>query len=105
MLLNFALPKIFNSVKLFNEWDNILFVNSGTSNKIKLNEQEALLIICRLYKVLCPFLLHHLKQDIESELSDKVFMIRVSMLQTQLYKQRKKYTMITDRKDSKQARC
>ena len=40
-LLNFVLPKIFNSVKSFNEWFNTPFTNSGTGNKIDLNKEEA----------------------------------------------------------------
>ena len=98
-MLNFALPKIFNSVKSFDEWFNTLFANSGTANKIKLNEEEALLIIRRLHKVLRPFLLRRLKKDVESELPDKVekvVKVRMSALQSQLYKQMKKFKMIAD---------
>ena len=63
---------IFNSVKSFDEWFNTPFANSGTSDKIELNEEEALLIIRRLYKVLKPFLLRRLKKDVESELPDRI---------------------------------
>ncbi|KAH9938975.1 P-loop containing nucleoside triphosphate hydrolase protein [Epithele typhae] len=83
-LLNFALPKVFNSIEL--------------------NEEEALLIIRRLHKVLRPFLLRRLKRDVESELPDKVekiIKVRMSALQSQLYKQMKKYKMIADGKDAK----
>jgi len=103
-LLNFVLPKIFNSVKSFDEWFNTPFANSGAQDKIELNEEEALLIIRRLHKVLRPFLLRRLKKDVESELPDKVekiIKIRMSALQSQLYKQMKKYKMIADGKDSK----
>ncbi|KAL7285940.1 LOW QUALITY PROTEIN: hypothetical protein ACG7TL_001055 [Trametes sanguinea] len=103
-LLNFALPKVFNSVKSFDEWFNTPFANSGTGDKIELNEEEALLIIRRLHKVLRPFLLRRLKKDVESELPDKVekvIKVRMSALQSQLYKQMKKYKMIADGKDSK----
>ncbi|TBU43114.1 SNF2 family N-terminal domain-containing protein [Dichomitus squalens] len=103
-LLNFALPKVFNSVKSFDEWFNTPFANSGTGDKIELNEEEALLIIRRLHKVLRPFLLRRLKKDVESELPDKVekvIKVRMSALQSQLYKQMKKYKMIADGKDAK----
>ncbi|KAF8887716.1 SNF2 family N-terminal domain-containing protein [Infundibulicybe gibba] len=103
-LLNFVLPKIFNSVKSFDEWFNTPFANSGTGDKIELNEEEALLIIRRLHKVLRPFLLRRLKKDVESELPDKVekvIKVRMSALQSQLYKQMKKHKMIADGKDSK----
>ncbi|KAF8624854.1 hypothetical protein AX15_005734 [Amanita polypyramis BW_CC] len=103
-LLNFVLPKIFNSVKSFDEWFNTPFANSGTGDKIELNEEEALLIIRRLHKVLRPFLLRRLKKDVESELPDKVekvIKVRMSALQSQLYKQMKKHKMIADGKDNK----
>ncbi|KAJ4485467.1 SNF2-family ATP dependent chromatin remodeling factor snf21 [Lentinula aciculospora] len=103
-LLNFALPKVFNSVKSFDEWFNTPFANSGTGDKIELNEEEALLIIRRLHKVLRPFLLRRLKKDVESELPDKVekvIKVRMSALQSQLYKQMKKHKMIADGKDAK----
>jgi len=103
-LLNFVLPKIFNSVKSFDEWFNTPFANSGTGDKIELNEEEALLIIRRLHKVLRPFLLRRLKKDVESELPDKVekvIKVRMSALQSQLYKQMKKHKMIADGRDNK----
>lgn len=103
-LLNFVLPKIFNSVKSFDEWFNTPFANSGTGDKIELNEEEALLIIRRLHKVLRPFLLRRLKKDVESELPDKVekvIKVRMSALQSQLYRQMKKFKMIADGKDTK----
>ncbi|KAG1764096.1 SNF2 family N-terminal domain-containing protein [Suillus placidus] len=103
-LLNFVLPKIFNSVKSFDEWFNTPFANSGTGDKIELNEEEALLIIRRLHKVLRPFLLRRLKKDVESELPDKVekvIKVRMSALQSQLYRQMKKYKMIANGKDAK----
>ncbi|KAH6917669.1 SNF2-family ATP dependent chromatin remodeling factor snf21 [Coprinopsis sp. MPI-PUGE-AT-0042] len=98
-LLNFVLPKVFNSVKSFDEWFNTPFANAGTGDKIELNEEEALLIIKRLHKVLRPFLLRRLKKDVESELPDKVekvLRVRMSALQSQLYKQMKKHKMIAD---------
>ncbi|GJJ08782.1 hypothetical protein Clacol_003001 [Clathrus columnatus] len=91
-LLNFVLPKIFNSVKSFDEWFNTPFANTGTQDKIELNEEEQLLIIRRLHKVLRPFLLRRLKKDVESELPDKVeniIKVKMSGLQSQLYKQMK----------------
>lgn len=103
-LLNFVLPKVFNSVKSFDEWFNTPFANAGTGDKIELNEEEALLIIRRLHKVLRPFLLRRLKKDVESELPDKVekvIKVRMSALQSQLYKQMKKHKMIADGKDNK----
>lgn len=85
-LLNFLLPKIFNSCKTFEEWFNAPFANTG--EKVELNEEELLLIIRRLHKVLRPFLLRRLKKDVESELPDKVEMILkcpMSALQQTLY--------------------
>ena len=56
-MLNFALPKIFHSVESLIEWFNTPYTNSGSSDKIKLNEEEALLVIRRLHKVSRPSLL------------------------------------------------
>lgn len=97
-LLNFVLPKIFNSVKSFDEWFNTPFVNTGQGdNSMQLNEEEALLIIKRLHKVLRPFLLRRLKKDVEAELPDKVERVikcRMSALQSKLYQQMKKHKVI-----------
>jgi len=86
-LLNFVLPHIFNSCRTFEEWFNAPFANTG--EKVELNEEETLLIIRRLHKVLRPFLLRRLKKDVESELPDKVEMLLrcpMSALQLQLYR-------------------
>ncbi|KAJ3087733.1 hypothetical protein HK102_010398 [Quaeritorhiza haematococci] len=89
-LLNFVLPKIFNSVKSFDEWFNSPFANAGGQDRIELNEEESLLVIRRLHKVLRPFLLRRLKKDVESELPDKVETVvkcKMSALQHRLYEQ------------------
>lgn len=86
-LLNFVLPHIFNSCRTFEEWFNAPFANTG--EKVELNEEETLLIIRRLHKVLRPFLLRRLKKDVESELPDKVELVLrcpMSALQLQLYR-------------------
>ncbi|KAG0169607.1 hypothetical protein DFQ30_003485 [Apophysomyces sp. BC1015] len=96
-LLNFILPKIFNSVKSFEEWFNTPFSNQGVQDKVELNEEEQLLIIKRLHKVLRPFLLRRLKRDVESELPDKVERVvkcKLSALQNRLYSQMKKHGML-----------
>ncbi|KAI9337539.1 SNF2 family N-terminal domain-containing protein [Obelidium mucronatum] len=69
-LLNFILPKIFNSVKSFDEWFSSPFSMGGSN--VELNEEERLLMIKGLHKVLRPFLLRRLKKDVEKELPDKV---------------------------------
>ncbi|KAI7903884.1 SNF2 family N-terminal domain-containing protein [Cokeromyces recurvatus] len=96
-LLNFILPKIFNSVKSFEEWFNTPFSNQGVQDRVELNEEEQLLIIKRLHKVLRPFLLRRLKKDVESELPDKVETVikcKLSALQARLYSQMKKYGVL-----------
>ncbi|KAN0060922.1 ATP-dependent DNA helicase Snf21 [Thecaphora frezii] len=103
-LLNFVLPRIFNSVKSFDEWFNTPFANTGgAEGGMQLNEEEALLIIKRLHKVLRPFLLRRLKKDVESELPDKVEKVikcRMSALQHKLYQQMKKHKMILSNEDA-----
>ncbi|POV96926.1 hypothetical protein PSTT_15364 [Puccinia striiformis] len=96
-LLNFVLPKVFNSVKSFDEWFNTPFANTGGQDKIELNEEEAILVIRRLHKVLRPFLLRRLKKDVESELPDKVERVikcKMSGLQLKLTNQMKVHKMI-----------
>ncbi|KAF9405273.1 hypothetical protein BGZ94_003662 [Podila epigama] len=96
-LLNMVLPRVFNSAQSFDEWFNTPFANTGGQDKIELNEEEALLIIKRLHKVLRPFLLRRLKKDVESELPDKVERVircKQSSLQLKLYNQMKKHGML-----------
>ncbi|EHL01773.1 putative Chromatin structure-remodeling complex subunit snf21 [Glarea lozoyensis 74030] len=89
-LLNFVLPTIFKSVKSFDEWFNTPFANTGGQDKMELTEEEQILVIRRLHKVLRPFLLRRLKKDVEKDLPDKtekVIKCKFSSLQTRLYKQ------------------
>lgn len=89
-LLNFVLPKVFNSVKTFDEWFNTPFANSGSQEKLELSEEESLLVIRRLHKVLRPFLLRRLKKDVEKDLPDKIEKVvkcQFSGLQYALYQQ------------------
>ena len=89
-LLNFVLPTIFKSVKSFDEWFNTPFANTGGQDRMELSEEEQLLVIRRLHKVLRPFLLRRLKKDVEKDLPDKqerVVKCRFSALQTKLYMQ------------------
>ena len=41
------------------------------SRQVELNEEESILIIRRLHKVLRPFLLRRLKREVESQLPEK----------------------------------
>ena len=70
-LLNFLLPSIFKACDTFEQWFNAPFATTG--EKVELNEEETILIIRRLHKVLRPFLLRRLKKDVESQLPDKVY--------------------------------
>jgi ATP-dependent helicase STH1/SNF2 len=96
-LLNFVLPKIFNSVKSFDEWFNTPFANTGGQDKIELTEEETLLVIRRLHKVLRPFLLRRLKKDVEKDLPNKVEKVvkcKMSSLQSKLYQQMLRYNIL-----------
>ncbi|OAQ89205.1 SNF2-family ATP dependent chromatin remodeling factor snf21 [Purpureocillium lilacinum] len=89
-MLNFVLPNIFKSVKTFDEWFNTPFANTGGQDKMELTEEEQILVIRRLHKVLRPFLLRRLKKDVEKDLPDKtekVIKCKFSALQSKLYKQ------------------
>ena len=96
-LLNFVLPKIFNSVKSFDEWFNTPFANTGGQDKIELSEEETLLVIRRLHKVLRPFLLRRLKKDVEKDLPNKVEKVvkcKMSSIQSKLYQLMLKYNIL-----------
>ncbi|KAK4934355.1 transcriptional regulator, partial [Elasticomyces elasticus] len=89
-ILNFVLPNIFKSAKSFDEWFNTPFANTGGQDRMELTEEEQLLVIRRLHKVLRPFLLRRLKKDVEKDLPDKqerVVKCRFSALQQKLYLQ------------------
>jgi len=86
-ILNFVLPNIFKSAKSFDEWFNTPFANTGGQDRMELSEEEQLLVIRRLHKVLRPFLLRRLKKDVEKDLPDKqerVIKCRFSALQARL---------------------
>lgn len=113
-LLNFLLPSIFKSCSTFEQWFNAPFATTGEKviaahvmklnsfiiyfclilryydvAQVELNEEETILIIRRLHKVLRPFLLRRLKKEVESQLPDKVeYIIKCDMsgLQKVLYK-------------------
>ena len=94
-LLNFLLPKIFNSCDEFEKWFNQPFSNklggnSGDRQNFDLNEEERLLIINRLHQVLRPFLLRREKKEVEKELPSKtehIVKIELSAWQKIVYKQ------------------
>lgn len=89
-MLNFTLPNIFKSAKTFDEWFNTPFANTGSQDKMELTEEEQILVIRRLHKVLRPFLLRRLKKDVEKDLPDKtekVVKCKFSALQARLYRQ------------------
>ncbi|ERS99921.1 ATP-dependent helicase STH1/SNF2 [Sporothrix schenckii 1099-18] len=89
-MLNFVLPNIFKSATTFDDWFNTPFANTGGQDRMELNEEEQILVIRRLHKVLQPFLLRRLKKDVEKDLPDKtekVIKCKFSALQARLYKE------------------
>lgn len=101
-LLNFLLPSIFKSVTTFEQWFNAPFATTG--EKVELNEEETILIIRRLHKVLRPFLLRRLKKEVESQLPDKVeYLLKCDMsaLQKLIYRHmQSKGVLLTDGSES-----
>lgn len=97
-LLNFLLPTIFKSCTTFEQWFNAPFAMTG--EKVDLNEEETILIIRRLHKVLRPFLLRRLKKEVEAQLPEKVeYVIKCDMsaLQRVLYRHMQaKGVLLTD---------
>ncbi|CAK7271792.1 transcriptional regulator [Sporothrix epigloea] len=89
-MLNFVLPNIFKSATTFDDWFNTPFANTGGQDRMELTEEEQILVIRRLHKVLQPFLLRRLKKDVEKDLPDKtekVIKCKFSALQSRLYKE------------------
>lgn len=90
-LLNFLLPKIFNSCEEFEKWFNQPFSSKIPGEKTsELTEEQELLIINRLHTVLRPFLLRREKKDVEKELPSKteyVIKLDLSAWQRIVYKQ------------------
>lgn len=87
-LLNFLLPSLFHSVENFEKWFNKPFANTG--EEVKMNEEESLLVIQRLHKVLRPFLLRRLKTQVEAQLPEKIeriVKVDMSAWQRKLYEQ------------------
>lgn len=86
-LLNFLLPSIFDCVDSFEQWFNAPFSNT-LGGDVEMNEEEKLLIIHRLHKVLRPFLLRRLKSEVESQLpekTEKVLKCEMSAMQRRMY--------------------
>jgi ATP-dependent helicase STH1/SNF2 len=81
-LLNFLLPKVFNSSDEFEKWFNQPFSNkvSPGEKPMELTEEEQMLIINRLHTVLRPFLLRREKKEVEKELPNKIeYVIKVEL--------------------------
>ncbi|VDK51098.1 unnamed protein product, partial [Cylicostephanus goldi] len=71
--------------------------------QVELNQEETMLIIRRLHKVLRPFLLRRLKKEVESQLPDKteyVIKCDMSALQKVLYKHMQKGLLIDSKQQS-----
>ena len=92
-LLNFLLPRIFNSSSSFESWFNEPFVNAQQGDEqADMNEEERLLVMNRFHDILRPFLLRRLKSEVAKDLPQKVEMVvkcELSGWQKILYKQLK----------------
>ncbi|KRW99696.1 P-loop containing nucleoside triphosphate hydrolase [Pseudocohnilembus persalinus] len=80
-LLNFLLPRVFQSCEDFEKWFSIP-VSKVTNDKddTALTEEEQLLIITRLHQVLRPFLLRRVKKEVEKELPEKIeYVVKVEL--------------------------
>ncbi|CAB3409909.1 unnamed protein product [Caenorhabditis bovis] len=100
-LLNFLLPSIFSSCGTFEQWFNAPFATTG--EKVELSQEETMLIIRRLHKVLRPFLLRRLKKEVESQLPDKteyVIKCDMSALQKVLYRHMQKGLLLDTKMQS-----
>ncbi|KEP62276.1 UNVERIFIED_CONTAM: SWI2/SNF2 Brahma-like putative [Hammondia hammondi] len=97
-LLNFLMPSIFNAKLNFEQWLNVplaapptLFGGASQQDEhlINITEEEKLLIVDRLHKVLRPFLLRREKAEVADELPSKqeeIVWCPLSGVQRYLYK-------------------
>jgi superfamily II DNA/RNA helicase len=99
-LLNFLLPKIFNSCEDFEKWFNQPFSSKLPGEKnTELTEEQELLIINRLHHILLPFLLRREKREVEKELPSKTeYVIKLQMSEWQkiVYKQIKEQGLLAE---------
>jgi hypothetical protein len=94
-LLNFLLPKIFNSAESFDQWFSRPFSQFGESKSEEgtddyLSNEERILIIHRLHELLRPFMLRRVKSEVLDQLPEKVEKVLrcdLSSWQKELYKQ------------------
>lgn len=72
---------MFPSCDDFEKWFSMPLSKMGGSEKdVGINEEEQLIIINRLHRVLRPFLLRRVKKEVESELPSKVeYVIKVEL--------------------------
>ena len=87
-LLNFVLPKVFDTSDSFDDWFSAPF--QGAMEDVTLSEEEELLIIHRLHQVIRPFLLRRKKSEVEKELPNKsevILKCDLSAWQKAYYKQ------------------
>ena len=99
-LLNFLLPKIFNSCEDFEKWFNQPFSSKLPGEKnTELTEEQELLIINRLHHILFPFLLRREKKEVEKELPSKIeYVIKLQMSEWQniVYNQIKEQGLLAE---------
>ena len=99
-LLNFLLPKIFNSCDDFEKWFNQPFSSKLPGEKnTELTEEQELLIIHRLHNILRPFLLRREKKEVEKELPSKteyVIKLQISDWQKIVYEQIKEQGLLAE---------
>ncbi|CUV07778.1 unnamed protein product [Cryptosporidium hominis] len=100
-LLNYLMPSIFNSSETFQQWFNEPLSSIKSSGKtgggsdngivpLDISEEEQLLIVDRLHKVLRPFLLRREKIQVANEVPPKleeILWCPLSGLQQYLYKE------------------
>lgn len=93
---------MFNSPKSFDEWFNAPFAGTG-GEKAEMTEEEKLLVVKGLHKVLRPFLLRRLKKDVEADLpekTEKIIKVKMSGLQTVLYKHMREHGKLIHDKEA-----
>jgi len=80
-LLNFMMPQLFNSEEDFEAWFN--FDSNTNKQNAEMSQENKVMVIECLHRVMRPFMLRRTKKDLETKLPEKIE-INISLNLTQL---------------------
>jgi SNF2 family DNA or RNA helicase len=69
-LLNFLMPQLFSSQDDFDSWFN--FDLNTNNSQTEMSQEDKMMIISCLHRVMKPFILRRTKKDLLTKLPDKI---------------------------------